>query len=306
MAKMKVHELAKELDRKSKELIDFLQARGYEVKVAQSSIEDDAIALVRKEFGAAGEKPASNNGEEKAQKTEEKPQKAEDAAKEKTASPAGDEKNPQTKPAAEKPVAGNEKREGKGETPKKKRIIFVSNPHNSKMGGRQSQGGGSGQNRGNGNSRPMSNGARPVQPQNTPHKIIRPTQKPIPVTAEPYDVRQKQQQERRLEQRQQEKRENSKNMAAGNRLPDRGEWKVQEKIADLRVRAGRIITAVRVIARVAALPSLAAGTVAVVTALREEMAGRTIDLRKITVRRTLSLRRPARMWKSTGTRKSAG
>ncbi len=27
MAKMKVHELAKELDRKSKELIDFLQAK---------------------------------------------------------------------------------------------------------------------------------------------------------------------------------------------------------------------------------------------------------------------------------------
>ena len=55
MAKMKVHELAKEVDRKSKELIDFLQAKGYEVKVAQSSIEDEAIALVRKEFGASGE-----------------------------------------------------------------------------------------------------------------------------------------------------------------------------------------------------------------------------------------------------------
>ena len=55
MAKMKVHELAKEVDRKSKELIDFLQAKGYEVKVAQSSIEDEAIALVRKEFGSSGQ-----------------------------------------------------------------------------------------------------------------------------------------------------------------------------------------------------------------------------------------------------------
>ncbi len=119
------------------------------------------------------------------------------------------------KTAPEKPAAEGEKREGKGETPKKKRIIFVSNPHNSKMGGRQNQNSGNGQNRGGGNGRQMSNGARPVQPQNTPHKIIRPTQKPIPVTAEPYDVRQKQQQERRLEQRQQEKRENNKNMAAG-------------------------------------------------------------------------------------------
>ena len=91
-----------------------------------------------------------------------------------------------------------------------------------------------------------------------------------------------------------------------NRLPDRREWEVQEKIAGLRARAGRIITAVRVIVKVAALPSLAIGTVAVVNALREEMEGRTIDLGKITVRRTLSLKRPARMRKSTGMTKSAG
>ena len=187
MAKMKVHELAKELDRKSKELIDFLQAKGYEVKAAQSSIEDEAIALVKKEFGKAEqEKPAK---EEKLQeaKTEAAPEAA--------------------KVTPEAPKAPEEKKDGKAEAPKKKKIIFVSNPQNSKMGGRPAQGGG---NRGNG--RPMGNGARPVQPQNAPHKIVRPTQKPIPVTAEPYDVRQKQQQERRLEQRQQEKRENSRNV----------------------------------------------------------------------------------------------
>lgn len=215
MAKMKVHELAKELDRKSKELIDFLQAKGYEVKVAQSSIEDEAIALVRKEFASSKEKTAPAAKEEKPQKTEEKQQKVEPSTKQSSASAAGGEKPVAAKATPEKPAAEGEKREGKGEAPKKKRIIFVSNPHNSKMGGRQSQGGGNGQNRGGGNGRPMSNGARPVQPQNVPHKIIRPTQKPIPVTAEPYDVRQKQQQERRLEQRQQEKRENNKNMAAG-------------------------------------------------------------------------------------------
>ncbi len=215
MAKMKVHELAKELDRKSKELIDFLQAKGYEVKVAQSSIEDEAIALVRKEFASSKEKTAPAAKEEKPQRTEEKQQKVEPSTKQSSASAAGGEKPVAARTAPEKPAAEGEKREGKGEAPKKKRIIFVSNPHNSKMGGRQSQGGGNGQNRGGGNGRPMSNGARPVQPQNVPHKIIRPTQKPIPVTAEPYDVRQKQQQERRLEQRQQEKRESNKNMAAG-------------------------------------------------------------------------------------------
>ncbi|MDE6405990.1 MAG: translation initiation factor IF-2 [Lachnospiraceae bacterium] len=235
MAKMKVHELAKEVDRKSKELIDFLQAKGYEVKVAQSSIEDDAIALVRKEFGSSGEgrTPAAETtaGEEKRQDAD-TPAKETSAPAQKPAPAA--EKPAQAKAAPEKPAAESGKREGKGEAPKKKRIIFVSNPHNSKMGGRQPQGNGNGRNRGNGNgqnrgngNRPISNGARPVQPQNAPHKIIRPTQKPIPVTAEPYDVRQKQQQERRLEQRQQEKRqqeqrqqekrENNKNMAAGTK-----------------------------------------------------------------------------------------
>ena len=69
MAKMKVHELAKEVDRKSKDLIEFLKAEGYDVKVAQSSIEDEAIALVRKEFGSSGEKSVPA-GEEKPQKAE--------------------------------------------------------------------------------------------------------------------------------------------------------------------------------------------------------------------------------------------
>ena len=64
MAKMKVHELAKELDRQSKELIAFLQDKGYEVKAAQSSIEDEAIALVRKHFGATPAK--EDNLKEKA------------------------------------------------------------------------------------------------------------------------------------------------------------------------------------------------------------------------------------------------
>lgn len=230
MAKMKVHELAKELDKKSKELIDFLQAKGYEVKVAQSSIEDDAIALVRKAFGADGEADAVNRKEAASEKKDmpikkdvspageavpvEK--KEEKGPKEKKAAPAGEEK-PQAEKAPAASKSEGSRTEGKTESrtdaPKKKRIIFVSNPHNSKMGGRPAQGGG--QNRGG--SRPMSNGARPVQPQNTPHKIVRPTQKPIPVTAEPYEVRQRQQEERRLEQRQQEKRESAKNEAAAAR-----------------------------------------------------------------------------------------
>ena len=50
MAKMKVHELAKELEIQSKEIITYLKEKGMEVKAAQSSIEDEAIDLVRGRF----------------------------------------------------------------------------------------------------------------------------------------------------------------------------------------------------------------------------------------------------------------
>ena len=51
MAKIKVHELAKEIDKSSKEVVSFLQENGIEAKAAQSSVEDAAADMVRKHFG---------------------------------------------------------------------------------------------------------------------------------------------------------------------------------------------------------------------------------------------------------------
>ena len=258
MAKMKVHELAKELDKQSKELVAFLQDKGYEVKAAQSSVEDDAIELVRKHFGG-GAKTQSDSKAETAEtlktaakkapkaKTETKAEGKQTAKTEtgKDAAPVKAETSKESKPESKKePVAkakvkeevkpesqAESKTEAKPkaeakpapEMPKKKKIIFVSNPHNSKMPGQRPPQGGNSGNRNN-DRRPGGNGGRPVQAQNMPHQIIRPTQKPIPVTAEPYDVRQKQQQERRMEQRQQEKREreNAANAAQASR-PQQGQ-----------------------------------------------------------------------------------
>lgn len=227
MAKMKVHELAKELGRQSKELIAFLQDKGYEVKVAQSSIEDEAIEQVRKQFGAAKSQDDGKKAEAKAPtetetKAETKAEAAEAAKPEVKEKPkASGTENVKDPKAAAKPAKAEDKAEqakpdgkAKTEPPKKKKIIFVSNPHNSKMPGQRPAQGGNAAGGGNRNNdrRPSGNTGRPVQAQNAPHKIIRPTQKPIPVTAEPYEVRQRQQQERRMEQRQQEKRERE-NMA---------------------------------------------------------------------------------------------
>ena len=41
MAKIKVHELAKELELQSKDILSFLQEKGIEAKAAQSSLEEE-------------------------------------------------------------------------------------------------------------------------------------------------------------------------------------------------------------------------------------------------------------------------
>ena len=76
MAKMKVHELAKELEIQSKDIITYLKEKGMEVKAAQSSIEDEAIDLVRGRF----------KKEDKGQKQVEKAEKTMEAGVEKRVS----------------------------------------------------------------------------------------------------------------------------------------------------------------------------------------------------------------------------
>ena len=172
MAKMKVHELAKELNIQSKDIITLLQGKGIEVKAAQSSIEDDAIAIVKKTYGAT------------VAETEKAPEKevvkaAENASAPK-AEPAADKQQAQAEAPAQKQQAAAPR--GEEAPKKKKKIIFVSNPHNSNIPG-QRQGGGDrrpmqGQGQGN---RPANQGNRPGQnqrPQEAPHKIIRPLTAP--------------------------------------------------------------------------------------------------------------------------------
>lgn len=93
MGKVKVYELAKELDVQSKDIVNYLQEKGIEGKVAQSSLEDDAVAMIKKKF------------DNKATLVLEQPKEDADASKE----------------SAEAPK-------------KKKRIVIVGNPQNSKNG----------------------------------------------------------------------------------------------------------------------------------------------------------------------------
>ena len=112
MAKMKVHELAKELDIQSKDIISTLQEKGIEVKSHMSVLEENAVSIVKGKYGKTVEK-ADGAVEKKPEEAKVEEAKAPDA-----------------------------------EVPKKKKnIIFVSNPSNSKMGGQKN-----GNNKGNGKS----------------------------------------------------------------------------------------------------------------------------------------------------------
>ena len=156
MAKMKVHELAKELQKQSKEILAFLQEQGIEAKAPQSTLEEDTVALVRKSFGA-------DTG-----KTEEK-----------KAAPVKEENaKVQTAPTRE---------QGTEEAPKKKKkIIIVSNNNGSNNFSSQRPGnnrpgqGGNGRQGNNGGNRQN----RPAQ--ETHHRIIKPLTAPsMPDTMKP-------------------------------------------------------------------------------------------------------------------------
>ena len=144
MAKIKVHELAKELEKQSKEVIAFLQDKGIEVKAAQSSLEEDAVEMVRKHF----HKTSANETEGK--------------------SAEGKEESTGVSKASQTPE-GTQPR-------KKKKIIFVSNPGNSKMP--------------SGQRPPASTAMRqPAKP--APKPAPKPVQKPVVSAAEKVEKAEK-------------------------------------------------------------------------------------------------------------------
>ena len=114
MSKLRVYELAKELNIKPQDVLDSLQGTQYEVKTSSNSIDEDAQKLVRSKVNGA--KPAA----------EKKP-----AAETK---PAGEAKAAtEAKPAGETKAAGEAKSTEAPARPKKKASISaVFNPQNSK------------------------------------------------------------------------------------------------------------------------------------------------------------------------------
>ncbi len=75
MAKMKIYELAKELDKQSKDIVTLLQKNGVDVANHMSSIDDKEINLVKEKLGKKSVNQAESDAKQKANTTEEHPQK---------------------------------------------------------------------------------------------------------------------------------------------------------------------------------------------------------------------------------------
>lgn len=152
MSKIKVHELAKELNIKSKDIIGFLQEKGVDVKAAQSTVEGDAAELVKKKFGTALDTKVSQP-EAKAAEEERMAQVEKTETAEKTAQTVDTQAAKDTQ-TTEKDAKSHKKA---------KTIIVVNNPQNSRM---KNGGNGGNERRGGGNSGNGNNGRRNEQNKN--------------------------------------------------------------------------------------------------------------------------------------------
>ncbi|MCR5092762.1 MAG: translation initiation factor IF-2 [Lachnospiraceae bacterium] len=184
MGKLKISELAEELHIDGLDLLHFFKEKGIKAARQSSSVEDDAVDLARSHFGAApsgkakaekaaklavkaaveeAEKPAAKKEKPAAEKPAEEKATAPKAAVEKPAEKPAEEKAPAPKAAAEKPAeekapAPKAPAEAAADAPvkKKKKIIFVSNPNNSRNTGSGAYNSDAGRGRMGGAGRPRS------------------------------------------------------------------------------------------------------------------------------------------------------
>lgn len=157
MAKMRVHELAKELNIKSQDIIEVLSTTEYAVKSASSGVDDAAQTVVRAKFKKA--EASEPKKEEQLKKETPKEENKSVKAEKKPEGKKKEEKKPETAPG------------GKERPKKKSSISAVFNAQYSKQSRRQGPGSNGNGRGGNGNGRgPKKDGAqRPEQ-----HSIIRP------------------------------------------------------------------------------------------------------------------------------------
>jgi len=174
MAKIRIHELAKELNVQNKDILGFLQGKGIAAKAAQSSVEEDVAQLVRRTFGRGAQSASGKaegaeqkaSGVSKAERREpegREPEKKDSGNKEpvkREPDKTKSEKKELEKKELEKKETVREEAakqaKASAEAPKKK-LIIVSNPQYSEMKDQRSAQGGNGRRQGGSNSQNNQN-----------------------------------------------------------------------------------------------------------------------------------------------------
>ncbi len=167
MDKISIADLSAELNVEPAEMIKVLNENGIEAKAKTKKLDEEQVKLVKSKMGKA--KKAASEKKETVEKKEEAPKKTAakktaeaDKEQEEKAKEVKKEATPKEEKAAADKEAKAPAKAPEGEAPKKKKkIIFVSNPNNSKMpmGSRPPMSGNNDRRPGT----PVTNNGRPVQ-----------------------------------------------------------------------------------------------------------------------------------------------
>ena len=201
---MKVSELAKELEKTNKEILEFFASKNIEAKAHNSTISDESADLARAFFKGANAKEEKAEAKTKAPK---EPKAVSPEKKESAKAVVSD-----AKPVKEQPSESGREDPSKV-VKKKKSIIFVANNNNSGMGGNKpNQQRPQGPRPGQASSRP---GANQVQ-----HKIIKPLTAPSSVeTTSDFRENARKLDEARSKRHQEERERNNENTRVGHTEP---------------------------------------------------------------------------------------
>ncbi len=120
MAKIRIHELAKELDMQGKDILSFVQEKGVEARSVSSSLEDDMADTVRKRFSKGGgkqepEKPVKAAVEGKKEETPVRREaEKKDTEKRETEKVTQEKQEKRETPAEERPAKSSAHPEAQG------------------------------------------------------------------------------------------------------------------------------------------------------------------------------------------------
>ena len=195
MSKMRVYELAKQIEKDSADIVAVLKEKGVEVKNHMSSIDEAAVELVKSAFGKAEKKEEDKpQKQEKPAVQEKKPEQKQENVQKKDASKKPEQKKNDQKPNGQKPNGqrqdgqkhnqNNNQNNNQGD--KKKHITQVFNPQNSAQNDKNKNNKGNNKNNNNnGNNRNNNFGGNNFNKNGKNNNGNKP--KPQPVKQEPKE-----------------------------------------------------------------------------------------------------------------------